>query len=170
MGIPIRIHFTFFLLLLWFGMGSASTGEGFLTGVVFILLLFGCVVLHELGHAAMARRFGVETREIVLYPIGGVARLDRIPSGKAELLIALAGPAVNLILAGMLIAWLVVRQVQVSFSPEDLLAGSAPVVWQLLTANLCWTRGKATGCEFTAPLHIAVFEHLVRQAGGELRR
>jgi Zn-dependent protease len=136
LGIPIRIHFTFFLLLLWFGMGSASTGEGFLTGVVFILLLFGCVVLHELGHAAMARRFGVETREIVLYPIGGVARLDRIPSGKAELLIALAGPAVNLILAGMLIAWLVVRQVQVSFSPEDLLAGSAPVVWQLLTANL----------------------------------
>ena len=108
LGIPIRIHFTFFLLLLWFGMGSASTGEGFLTGVVFILLLFGCVVLHELGHAAMARRFGVETREIVLYPIGGVARLDRIPSGKAELLIALAGPAVNLILllAGLGIAGL----------------------------------------------------------------
>ena len=136
LGIPIRIHFTFFLLLLWFGMASASTGEGFLTGVVFILLLFGCVVLHELGHAAMAKRFGVETREIVLYPIGGVARLDRIPSGKAELLIALAGPLVNLVLAGMLVAWLVVRQVQISFSPQDLLAGDAPVVWQLLTANL----------------------------------
>ena len=136
LGIPIRIHFTFFLLLLWFGMASASTGEGFLTGVVFILLLFGCVVLHELGHAAMAKRFGVETREIVLYPIGGVARLDRIPSGKAELLIALAGPLVNLVLAGMLVAWLVVRQVQISFSPQDLLAGGAPVVWQLLTANL----------------------------------
>ena len=60
LGIPIRIHFTFFLLLLWFGMASASTGEGFLTGVVFILLLFGCVVLHELGrmprHATQGRR------------------------------------------------------------------------------------------------------------------
>jgi len=136
LGIPIRIHFTFLLILVWFGMASAASGEGFFSGVVFILLLFGCVVLHELGHAAMARRFGVETREIVLYPIGGVARLDRIPSGKAELLIALAGPLVNLVLAGMLVAWLVVRQVQVSFSPEDLLGGQAPVVWQLLTANL----------------------------------
>ena len=102
----------------WFGTASAASGEGFLAGVVFILLLFGCVVLHELGHAAMARRFGVETREIVLYPIGGVARLDRIPSGKAELLIALAGPAVNLVLAGMLVAWLVVQQV-----PGLVLAG-----------------------------------------------
>jgi len=136
LGIPIRIHFTFLLLLLWFGMASAGTEEGFLSGVVFILLLFGCVVLHELGHAAMARRFGVETREIVLYPIGGVARLDRIPSGKAELLIALAGPMVNLLLAGMLVAWLVVRQVQLSFSPQELLGGGAPVIWQLLTANL----------------------------------
>lgn len=136
LGIPIRIHFTFLILLIWFGMASASSGEGFASGVVFILLLFGCVVLHELGHAAMARRFGVETREIVLYPIGGVARLERIPSGKAELLIALAGPLVNLVLAGMLVGWLVVRQVQVSFSPEDLLGGQAPVVWQLLTANL----------------------------------
>lgn len=136
LGIPIRIHFTFLLILVWFGMASSASGEGFFSGVVFILLLFGCVVLHELGHAAVARRFGVETREIVLYPIGGVARLDRIPSGKAELLIALAGPLVNLVLAGMLVAWLVVRQVQVSFSPEDLLGGQAPVVWQLLTANL----------------------------------
>ena len=56
LGIPIRIHFTFFLLLLWFGMASASTGEGFLTGVVFILLLFGCVVLHELGHVLSINR------------------------------------------------------------------------------------------------------------------
>ena len=135
-GIPIRIHFTFFLLLLWFGMASSSSGEGFLSGVVFILLLFGCVVLHELGHAAMARRFGVETREIVLYPIGGVARLERIPSGKAELLIALAGPAVNLVLAGMLGVWFVVRNLQVAVSPEEMLQGGAPIVVQLLIANL----------------------------------
>ncbi len=134
-GIPIRIHFTFILLLLWFGAISASQGDGFFGGVVFLLLLFGCVVLHELGHATMARRFGVQTREIVLYPIGGVARLERIPSGKAELLIALAGPAVNLVLAGLLFGYLVVRQVRAPGSAEELLTG-APVVWQLLFANL----------------------------------
>lgn len=135
LGIPIRIHFTFILLLLWFGAISASQGDGFFGGVVFLLLLFGCVVLHELGHATMARRFGVQTREIVLYPIGGVARLERIPSGKAELLIALAGPAVNLVLAGLLFGYLVVRQVRAPGSAEELLTG-APVVWQLLFANL----------------------------------
>lgn len=135
LGIPIRIHFTFVLLLLWFGTVSAGQGEGFLGGVVFMLLLFGCVVLHELGHAVMAKRFGVETREIVLYPIGGVARLERIPSGKAELLIALAGPAVNAVLAGLLMGWLLVRQVRAPGSPMELLT-DAPVVWQLLTANL----------------------------------
>jgi len=136
LGIPIRIHFTFVLLLLWFGAVSASQGEGFLGGVVFLLLLFGCVVLHELGHAAMARAFGVETREIVLYPIGGVARLDRIPSGKAELLIALAGPAVNMVLAGALFLYLIFGQVRAPGSAEELLGGGAPVVWQLLMANL----------------------------------
>lgn len=135
LGIPIRIHFTFLLLLLWFGTVSSGQGEGFLGGVVFMLLLFGCVVLHELGHAVMAKRFGVETREIVLYPIGGVARLERIPSGKAELLIALAGPAVNAVLAGLLFGWLILRQVRAPGSPMELLT-DAPVVWQLLTANL----------------------------------
>jgi Zn-dependent protease/predicted transcriptional regulator len=135
LGIPIRIHFTFLLLLLWFGTVSSGQGDGFLGGVVFILLLFGCVVLHELGHAVMARRFGVETREIVLYPIGGVARLDRIPPGKAELLIALAGPAVNAVLAALLFGWLLLRQVRAPGSPMELLT-DAPVVWQLLTANL----------------------------------
>ncbi len=135
LGIPIRIHFTFLLLLLWFGTVSSGQGDGFLGGVVFMLLLFGCVVLHELGHAVMAKRFGVETREIVLYPIGGVARLDRIPPGKAELLIALAGPAVNAVLAALLFGWLILRQVRAPGSPMELLT-DAPVVWQLLTANL----------------------------------
>ena len=136
LGIPIRVHFTFLLLVLWFGTISAGSRDGFLGGAMFIVLLFGCVVLHELGHAAVAKRYGVQTREIVLYPIGGVARLDRMPAGKAELLIALAGPLVNLVLAGMLFAVMLVRGSAIPASPEQLLGGDAAVLWQLLTANL----------------------------------
>jgi Zn-dependent protease len=95
-GIPIRIHFTFVLILVWVGFFATRQGQDVFLSLIQLFLLFTCVVLHELGHALMARRFGVETLEIVLYPIGGVARLKSMPSGKAELLIAMAGPAVNL--------------------------------------------------------------------------
>jgi Zn-dependent protease/CBS domain-containing protein len=101
LGIPIRIHATFVLILIWFGMAAAAQSRNVGRELAFVLAVFGCVVLHEMGHAAMAKRFGVTTREIVLYPIGGVARLDRMPGGWAELLIALAGPAVNLVIAGL---------------------------------------------------------------------
>ncbi|MCL4836771.1 MAG: site-2 protease family protein [Thermoanaerobaculia bacterium] len=134
LGIPIRIHFTFLLLLVWFGVRSTRMGETFLSGVGFILLLFGCVLLHELGHAAMAKVYQVRTREIVLYPIGGVARLERMPSGKAELLIALAGPAVNLVLAGMLFAVMLVLQVRMPGSASELASGNS-VLLQLLLVN-----------------------------------
>ena len=134
LGVPIRVHVTFVLLLVWFGSVSAESGRGYLSGVVFLLLLFGCVVLHELGHATMARRYGVRTSEIVLYPIGGVARLERIPSGKAELLIAIAGPLVNLVLAAMIWTGLQLGPTRGPASPEELVAG--PLAWQLLTANV----------------------------------
>ncbi len=134
-GIPIRIHLTFFLLLLWFGTVSAQQGEGFVGGVVFMLLLFGCVVLHELGHALTARRYDVETREIVLYPFGGVARIERMPSGKAELVIALAGPAVNFVLALLLGAALLALRSRIPGSPEELFSGASILV-QLFWANV----------------------------------
>lgn len=135
LGIPIRIHFTFVLILLWAGAGSASVGEGFLVGVVFILMVFGCVVLHELGHAAVGRKFGVETREIVLYPIGGIARLDRIPAGMAEFWIALAGPAVNLFLASALFAYAIVNGIPYPFTAGSLFSTDVPVVWQFARVN-----------------------------------
>ena len=91
-GIDVFLHPTLFLLPLFLGMNAAS--------VAITAAVFGCVLLHELGHALTARRFGIGTLDITLYPIGGVARLTRMPKKPGpELLIALAGPAVNLAIA-----------------------------------------------------------------------
>ncbi len=102
-GIPVRVHFSFLLLVLLVGLWGASSGQPAWFAVLYLGLIFACVVLHELGHALMARRYGVQTEEIVLTPIGGLARLDRMPSGVAELMIAIAGPLVNLALAALLL-------------------------------------------------------------------
>lgn len=139
LGIPIRLHFTFLLILVWFGVRSMQQGETFLSGLAFAAMLFGCVLLHELGHAAVARIYGVKTREIVLYPIGGVARMESMPSGKAELLIAVAGPAVNLALAGMLFGVMISMQIAMPASAAEMLSGSSVVVelW-ILNLVLCF--------------------------------
>jgi Zn-dependent protease len=134
LGIPIRIHLTFFLLLLYVGGASAASEEGLVPGVVLLLLIFGCVALHELGHAAMAMRFGVRTREIVLYPIGGVAQLDSMPSGTAEFLIALAGPLVNLVIAGLLAV--VAMAAGIALLPVDHGPITNHIVPTLIGANL----------------------------------
>jgi Zn-dependent protease/CBS domain-containing protein len=111
-GIALYVHATFVLLLAWIAFDAwRNTGQLLpaLTGVLFVIAVFAMVVLHELGHAVMARRYGVRTRDIILLPIGGVARLERMPrEPKQELLIALAGPAVNVAIAVALYAWLMV--------------------------------------------------------------
>jgi Zn-dependent protease/CBS domain-containing protein len=102
-GIDVYIHFTFLFLLAWVGLEYYFVGHRVadaLYGLLFIVVLFGIVVLHELGHALAARRYGIQTRDITLLPIGGVARIERMPDNpKQELIVALAGPAVNVILA-----------------------------------------------------------------------
>src|SRR6476661_551865 len=110
-GIDIRVHVTFLLIVLlgasqfaWFG------ARGLLFGSALILLLFLCVTLHELGHSVVAQRFGVQVRQIVLLPIGGVAMMERIPRNPwQELWIALAGPVVNVVIAGALALGLFLR-------------------------------------------------------------
>lgn len=141
-GIEVFIHWTFWILIVWIflmhlRMGDAST-QG-LWGVLFILALFGCVVLHEFGHALTARRFGVQTKDITLYPIGGIASLEGMPEKPGqELLVGLAGPTVNLAIA--LVIWVYLNA---SGQLPDLAVMSAshdmtdlPFLWSLFFANL----------------------------------
>lgn len=140
-GIGIFIHWTFVLLLLWIAyVYYQKTGDpqAALDGVLFILALFGCVVLHELGHALTAKRFGIKTRDITILPIGGLARLERIPEDpKQELLVAIAGPAVNVVLA--LIFWGIVEARGDLASVESLAVPGAPFLDRLLWVNVFLT-------------------------------
>src|SRR5438045_3524096 len=100
-GIQLRIHITFLLLIVWLAFGYYSQGGSAVAAsrVIFILLLFLCVVLHEFGHAFAAKAFGINTPDITLLPIGGVARLERMPEEPVqELIIEVAGPLVNVVI------------------------------------------------------------------------
>lgn len=126
-GIRVQIHITFIALLIWIGLSLFSTEQSVtaaLSGVGFVVALFLCVLLHEFGHALTAKQFGVNTRDITLLPIGGVARLERMPDKPVqELLVALAGPAVNVVIAvALFIALTAMGQ---SVSLESLAASEA---------------------------------------------
>ena len=113
----VRVHLTFFLLLAWIGVSAWEKGglPAARDSVLFIALIFTCVVLHEFGHIIMARRFGIETPDVILLPIGGVARMPRMPQKPAqELAVAIAGPMVNVAIAFLL--FLVLGTIQ----PDDL--------------------------------------------------
>lgn len=137
-GIELRMHVTFLLLLGWVGASHwarSQSIEAVLIGAGFILALFGCVVLHELGHALAARRYGIPTRDITLLPIGGVARLERMPDNPAEeLVVAIAGPAVNVIIAAILFGWLMATGGWSPLSQVDFVNG--PMLQRLFIANV----------------------------------
>lgn len=104
-GTEIRVHVTFFLLLAWIGVAHYRQGgtDAAIQGIIFILIIFACVVAHEFGHIFVARRYGIHTPTVTLLPIGGVAQLERMPEKpQREFIVALAGPAVNFAIAGLL--------------------------------------------------------------------
>ena len=119
-----------------------QAGHGWLQGAwgaLFILALFGCVVLHEFGHALVARRFGVSTKDITLYPIGGIASLEGMPEKPAhELLVGIAGPIVNLVIAALL--WFYLKMSGQSFDLSAMTGShdmvQIPFLWSLFFANI----------------------------------
>ncbi len=137
-GIDVYLHVTFLLLVGFIALSAywdSGTLAGALSGAVFILALFASVLLHEFGHALAARRFHIQTRDITLYPIGGVARLERMPDHPLEeLWVALAGPAVNVVIAGVLFVWLFVGGALSPLSQLGMVDG--PLLERLMYANV----------------------------------
>ena len=175
-GIDIKVHWTFLIILGWFFFSyyrETNLLESGLYGVGFVLAVFACVVAHEYGHALTARRYGIRTRDITLLPIGGLAALERIPENpREELVVAIMGPAVNLLLAVILYVYLAatgqlvnllnyseeVSRLDPMFFAENLLAVNiALVLFNLIPAfpmdggrilrallSMRWDRAKAT--------------------------
>jgi Zn-dependent protease/predicted transcriptional regulator len=137
-GIDIQIHATFLLIIAWVGFSyylANGTLQAVVAGIAFLLAMFLCVVLHELGHALAARRFGIQTRDITLLPIGGVARLERMPEKPMqELWVALAGPAVNIIISAALLVVLLVTGTFPTMNALSITGGA--FLERLLVVNL----------------------------------
>lgn len=145
-GIGVYIHWTFWIILIWFFFIYYNTtkdaSQGF-QGVLFILALFGCVVLHEYGHALTAKKYNIQTRRITLYPIGGIASLEAMPEKPGqELMVAAAGPLVNIVIAALLWAYLQFTEQMPDFSAlqdadaAELEGMRLPFSFNLLVANI----------------------------------
>jgi Zn-dependent protease/predicted transcriptional regulator len=147
-GVNVYLHFTFLLLMLLVALAEGGTAPTFFeaaVGVLFFVCLFTCVLAHEFGHILMARRFGVGTRDVTLLPIGGVARLEKMPDRpRDEFWVALAGPAVNVVIAGVLLVgvlifgggWsgLVWDLEEAGFVESLILINTAMILFNLLPA------------------------------------
>jgi Zn-dependent protease len=143
-GIKIEVHWTFTLILLWvvfLDIQRGGTLASSLMNIILIIFLFVCVVLHELGHALTAKRMNIKTKQITLLPIGGVASLEKMPEKPSEeLLVALAGPAVNVVLAMLLLLIVPIRKYMAmdASSLETMLSspGWETLLFYLLIANV----------------------------------
>jgi Zn-dependent protease len=137
-GIDVYLHATFILLLVWIALMhwmAAHSVEVMLSGIAFMLGLFGSVLLHEFGHALTAKAFGIGTRDITLLPIGGISRIERTPDKPGqELAVALAGPAVNIVIAALLFAFLVATGTWMPLDELAVTGGS--LIERVLLANI----------------------------------
>ena len=137
-GIDVYVHATFFIILVWFGLiywQATGSMVAVFSGVGFILALFACVLLHEFGHALTARRYGIRTREITLLPIGGMAVMERMPDDpKQEMIVALAGPAVNMVIA--LGLWLLLSASNSLLQTEQLSLIEGSFLEKLMLVNI----------------------------------
>ena len=140
--IDVYIHWTFWILIIWIFLEHFRAGNGLnqaLLAVGFIFALFACVVMHEFGHALTARRYDIVTKDITLYPIGGVSSLEKMPDNpRQELLVAIAGPTVNLVIAAIL--WAIIYYTGTMPDPAVIENAKAlsdmPILFTLLSANL----------------------------------
>jgi Zn-dependent protease/CBS domain-containing protein len=137
-GIDVKIHATFLILLVWIAWANyraTQSAQAAIAALVMILLLFASVLLHEFGHAMVARRYGIKTKDITLLPIGGVAALERMPKNpRHELAVAVAGPVVNVVIAAVLfvvLGW--IGRVDLPDVPE--LPGTG-ILAQVMFANI----------------------------------
>lgn len=137
-GIDIYIHATFLLLIYLVGISywnQQGTWAAVVSGVGFILALFACVVLHELGHSLTARHYGIETRNITLLPIGGVASLEKLPDDpRQEINVAIAGPAVNFVIAMLLYLYQDFSGARIT--AEELSVTGGTFVYRLMMVNI----------------------------------
>lgn len=137
-GIDIYIHATFLLLIYLIGISywkQHGTMAAVISGVGYILALFFCVVLHEFGHSLTARRYGIQTRNITLLPIGGIASLEKMPEDpRQEINVAIAGPAVNFVIASLLYFYLDFSNAHVTADPFSMTGGS--FLYRLMMVNI----------------------------------
>ena len=137
-GIEVYLHATFILFLAWIALSHWMAGHGLagvLAGTAFMLALFASVLLHEFGHSLTARRYGIGTRNIMLLPIGGISQLERMPEQpRQELAVALAGPAVNVVIAAALYALLTITGGLAPLASLALMGGS--LLSRILVANV----------------------------------
>jgi Zn-dependent protease len=136
-GTAVRMHLTFLLLLGWIAavQWMRGTAQDAIAGVAFIIVLFACVVLHEFGHIIAGRRYGIRTPDVTLWPIGGIASMERMPDRPSqEVVVALAGPAVNAVIAFVLIVAVGLRFDLQQMTPVEFIQSS--FVAQIAVANI----------------------------------
>ena len=131
-SIPIKVHLTFLILLVFVALMGEDLHQS-VYGVLFVILVFLCVIIHELSHSLVAIHFGHRVRSIILLPIGGMAQMDEIPDDpKQEILISIAGPLASIAISGILLAVLLAMETPIEFwSEESFFDGN-------LVLNLFW--------------------------------